>query len=416
MPYPGISKELTSKMDRCVQKVMKDGKDKSSAIAICKTSIMSQTKKEEEKPYKVVKSKDQRYVMFSNSPVKDQTINASKEGKLLKNVEIFKAGTYRGIDFKNSALDKMVANFYYLKAHGVFPHVPVRADHPPMGIFGGGEDIIDKVGGYIADLKRVGKKLVADFRITSENMWNKVSEGSYVNRSTEIGTYDDNEGNIYSPTLLGVAWVDIPQVEGLSPTFSYKKGENKDNSINLINLNNPNDMSEEIKDVFPPEEAVETPAETPGEGEAPTEEAGQPEGETPVEETPVETPAEEPVAEEPKEEMKKDVISFEKAFPKEFQELQKAREEAFTGFFSKLVSEGKIVPAMKEQEMKFAKTLSEKQLALYKEIKEKSPKVVELDKEPVEGEEPVKPEVGDTPEGETKAAEERADKFINETN
>jgi hypothetical protein len=426
MPYPGVPKELTPKMDRCVKKVMKDGKSKSSAIAICKTSIMSQTKpKEKEKPWKTVSDKEPKYVFFSNSAVeKEKTLNAGKEGQVLKNIEIFKSGTYRGIEYKNSALDKMVANFYFLKSHGIFPNVPVRADHPGFSFFGSSGDIIDKVGGYVAELKRVGKKLVADVRITNSNMWEKIQEGTYVSRSAEIGTYDDNEGTIYTPVLFGFAWVDIPAVEGLSPTFNYSRDNKK---IEIISLNDANNMNpEENKDTFPPEETpaevptetpevtpaevpVETPEETPV--EAPVETPVEAETEVPVE-TPAETPVETPV-ETPTEPMRKE--SFDKMFPEQAAELKKLKEEAFKEVFNKLVAEGRIAPAMKDKEVEFARTLSEKQFALYEKIKQSSPKIVELDKEQIEGEEPVAPEVGEVAETQ-KEAEERADKFIEETN
>lgn len=388
MPYPGIPKSLTPKMERCVQKVMKTGKDKSAAIAICHTSIMSQSQLPKEKPLKTVAEKDTRYMFFSSDVFSkdEKRFNSLKEGKILKGVEVFKAGTYRGIEYKTSALDKMVANFYYLKAHDIFGHVPVRSDHPAM--FSG--EIIDKVGGYISELRRQGKKLVADFRITSENMWNKVMEGTYVNRSSEIGTYDDNEGNIYSPVLFGVAWVDIPQVEGLSPTFSYSK-DNK----NIINLNNLNVMDEE-KDKFPPEEVKE-------------EEAVEAEK---VEEVEVK---EEEVKEEVKEaeivEQSKESVSFDKMFPDEFTELEKLRAEKFAKVFDDLVLEGKITPALKDKEMEFAKTLSAEQFEKYQEIKKEMPQVVKLEKEVIENEEQKKPDEVESGQ----SAEEKAEKFIEET-
>jgi len=40
MPYPGVPDSKTEAMERCVSSVMAKGKSKSSAIAICKTSIM----------------------------------------------------------------------------------------------------------------------------------------------------------------------------------------------------------------------------------------------------------------------------------------------------------------------------------------------------------------------------------------
>jgi len=39
MPYPGVSEEDTPKVERCVERVMQDGYDKSSAIAICVANI-----------------------------------------------------------------------------------------------------------------------------------------------------------------------------------------------------------------------------------------------------------------------------------------------------------------------------------------------------------------------------------------
>lgn len=401
MSYAGVPKELTGKMDRCVSKLMKDGKGREIAVTLCKTSILSQKEKKKEKPMEIVAGKDTetRCVYFSSTPIpKEKKLDSSKEGKMLKNIEIFKSGTYRGIQFKNSGLDKMVANFHYLKAFGTFPNVPVRADHPS---FWGMGDTIDKVGGYVADLRRVGNKLVADIRVTSEKMWQKIEEGTYINRSAEIGTYDDNEGTIYSPILYGFAWVDIPQVEGLSPKFSYSK-DNK--NFDLINLNALITMSEEIKDQFPPEEEVkETPEETP-------------------EETPAETPKEEvPAEEEKKEELNKNnekTMDFEKAFPKEYAELSKLREEKTAlllekraSFVEQLEKDGKIVPAQKEAEVAFVNELTEEQFAKYEISKKDAIAVVKLDKEEVPAEEPKKEE-----NEEEKTTDEKAEDFIKETN
>ena len=409
MSYSGVPKELTSKMDKCVTKVMKDGKDKTSATAICKTSIMSQKKKKEEKPYEIVadKSSETRCIYFSSSPI-EKKLNASKDGKLLKNIEIFKSGTYRGIQFKNSGLDKMVANFYFLKSHNILPNVPVRADHPSfMGVGG----VIDKVGGYVSELKRVGNKLVADIRVTSDNMWDKIEEGSYINRSAEIGTYDDNDGTIYSPILYGFAWVDIPQVEGLSPKFSYSK-DNK--NFDLINLNAIQNMSEEIKETFPPEEiqAEEVKEEKIEKvEEVPAEKAE----EAPAEEAKEEVPAEK-VEEVPAEKAEGE---FKKLFAAEYTELTKLRAEkvAFLlekreSFIDGLLKEGKVTPAQLEAETAFAKDLTEEQFDKYKVAKENSPKIVKFEEEEVEVKE------GEKLEGEDveKTADEKADDFIKETN
>ncbi len=405
MPYPGVPKELIPKMDSCVKKVMKDGKDKSSAIAICETSIMSQKERKKEKPYEIVASKEKkpetRLVYFSQTPTK-KSINASKEGKILKNVEIFKSGIYRGIQFKNSGLDKMVANFYYLKAFNVFPNVPVRADHPSGGFFGGG-NIVDNIGGYIKDIKRKGNKLIADFRITSEKMWNKIIEGSYVSRSAEIGTYDDNNGVIYSPILYGVAWVDIPQVEGLSPTFNYSRN-NK--NFELINLNAIMNMPNEKE--FPPvkEEKKEENLSIKKE-------------EVKKEKKEVEIKEEKKEIKEHNKLKENSMKTMEKEFPKEAKELKALREEKKVlllkereTFVDLMEKEGKILPAQVKDEKVFVKDLTEEQFNKYKEMKEKSVSIVKLDKEVIEKEEEEEKKEEDKEE----TADEKADKFIKETN
>jgi hypothetical protein len=392
--YQGVPEELESKIDACVSKLVKNGKGKETAVLFCKTSILSQKKKEPEKPYEIVASKETetRCVYFSSTPV-EKNINSSKEGKLLKNVEIFKSGTYRGIQFKNSGLDKMVANFHVLKDMGILPNVPVRADHPSF--FGVG-DIIDKVGGYVADLRREGSKLVADVRVTSQKMWDKIQEGTYINRSAEIGTYDDNEGNIYSPILYGFAWVDIPQVEGLSPKFSYSK-DNK--NFELINLNAI--MNMEIKkeeENFPPKEEVVV--------------------ETKEEETKEEIKADE-VVEEKVEEKVELTKEFSKSFPNESAELIKLRQERVsliyaqrTFFIEEMERTGKITPAQKEAELDFVKELTDSQFNKYKVAKEVAPVVVKLDKEVVETTETNEKQE----EVVEKTPEEKADEFIKETN
>ena len=394
MSYPGVPSELTKKMDTCVSKLVTNGKGKPEAISLCKTSILSQKELKKEKPWKVVENKEDRFLFFSQESIEKKR-DVSKNGTLVKDVEIFKSGTYRGIQFKNSALDKMVANFNYLKSFNIFGNVPVRADHP--GFFSGGE--IDKVGGYIDDLKRVGNKLVADFRITSDKMMEKIKEGTYVNRSAEIGNYDDNNGTLYEPTLFGVAFVDIPQVEGLSPKFTYSKDNQK-----LINLNNINPMGEENKEVptGSEEEQVEEKEEV-SEEEEQKEEVSE-EEETEEEEKEEEEEQKEEVVEEAKSE-------FAKSFPNEYAKLEKLSVEKFDKDFESLVKAGKMTPAMLDAEKVFAKTLSEVQLKEYFALKEKMPKLVELNKEEEGTDESEKPE---EKEEEGKDSDKKADEFIKE--
>lgn len=161
------------------------------------------------------------YRFFTDSPVE------FAKGKLLKGVEIFKAGIYRGKKYTKTDLQKMVDNFNLLKKKNIFPNVPVRVDHT---------NLASGLAGYVEKLRVKGKKLIADLDITEESIYKKIKKTTLRSRSVEVGTYEDNKGNDYFPVIIGVAWVDIPQVEGLAPVFAYGK------DTKIINLNNPKDM------------------------------------------------------------------------------------------------------------------------------------------------------------------------------
>lgn len=432
-----IPKELQVRYDRCVKKVMASGgKTKTEAEGICELSLtsMKPAPKEKPKPEMVVANaeKDTHFVFSTSSK-----INAENEGTILRNIEIFKAGTFKGIEFKLSALEKMVANFYVLKSHGIFDHVPVRSDHPGwLGEVG----VIDRVGGYVKDLRVVGKKLVADVRITSKEMLEKIKEGSYVQRSAEIGHYRDNNGDTWSPCLWGFAWVDIPAVEGLSPTFSFSQDKN----VELVKLNSEDMEPKEGEDkvetpveeapvVAPVEEAAAAPVEeapveekveetvveeekvdeAAEEVEAPTEEAAP---EAPVEEVaaPVEEAAPTPEVQASMTEGEKS--AFAKAFPKEFAELEKFKNEKIDATINELVKLGKVLPAQRDAVNAFVKGLSDEQFNALTAIFEQMPVLVKLNEEHVEegGENQEKPE--NTPEGdEPKSSDEKADAFLKET-
>jgi hypothetical protein len=399
-----IPAELKNRYDKCVKKVMANGgKEESDAQSICELSLTSMkpapTGKDKEEPYAVIASADkEKHFVFSSS----SKINASAEGTTIKDIEIFKAGTFKGIEFKASALDKMVANFYVLKSFSIFPHVPVRADHAGwLGEVG----VIDRVGGYVKDLRVVGKTLVADIRVTSESMLEKIKEGSYINRSAEIGNYRDNSGDTYGPVLWGFAWVDIPAVEGLSPNFSFSK----DDKVELINLN----------DVDMPKNKVELSAEE----VAPTLEDIK-EGDVQLDAEEVNEVAEvvEAIVEEVKEEEKKeevkeeqvtlaketDITGFAKDFPNEYAELSKLRETVLETKIENWLSSGKVMPATKEAEVAFIKTLSKDQMESYEALKNAMPALVKLNAETLENEDTQeKPEtvIDKTPE-------EKADEIL----
>jgi hypothetical protein len=449
MPIPA---ELKSRYDRCVKKVMANGgKPQVEAQSICELSLtsMKPAKKPAPKPLMTIASADPHFVFFSSSK-----LNAEKNGVVLKNVEIFRVGTFKGYEYKKSALEKMVANFYYLKSMGIFTHVPVRSDHPG---FLGEVGVVDRVGGYVKDLYLRGNKLVADVRITSEKMLAKIKEGSYVSRSSEIGNYTDNEGNTYGPTLWGFAFVDIPAVEGLSPEFSFSAEKPE-----LISLNSEDmHVKEHGAEGAPVEEpvvapapvadepvepVVETPVETVEEKEEIVEEVAggapsladepaeelvesteeeevdeeeatvepvvtEPVVETPVEEAPAETP-EAPVATLAAQSA---IEKFAKEFPEQFAELQKLKKEKIDGMIQSLVTNGRILPAQKDKMSAFVKDLSDAQLVALSAIFNEMPSILKLNEDTVETVPQEEPEKGGEAVDENAKAEANADEFLEKT-
>jgi hypothetical protein len=125
--------------------------------------------------------------------------------------KIFKAGKFtasngKEVECTTDDIDQMIANFELLRDGGLFPNVPIRLDHSAS---------VKDVIGYFVSMRRVGKFLVADLEITEEQHFSKWLRGTYRSKSVEIGPYVSNDESLYHPVVRGVAFVDLPAVEGL---------------------------------------------------------------------------------------------------------------------------------------------------------------------------------------------------------
>lgn len=124
-------------------------------------------------------------------------------------------------------LSQMTDHFSLLSSRGVFEDIPIRKGHPDRGGLFGGEsrNRMDELVGYITGIKTEVRKnptdgveytyLLADLEIIEEAAKKNVSSGLWRNMSAEIGPYITNNNAEYWPCLMGVAYVDIPAVEGL---------------------------------------------------------------------------------------------------------------------------------------------------------------------------------------------------------
>lgn len=157
--------------------------------------------------------------------------------KVVRGVEIFRAGTFRDSMGEQKTwtaehLKLMAQNFKLLRESGIFPDVPVRRDHSWT---------IDKVMGYFEDVYVKGDKLVADYTVaTPEDLQNLVS-GKYRSRSLEVGMYTTNDEADYWPVIYGVAYVDIPAVEGLHSKDLQTSYFSRSNDSQETNVDPTND-------------------------------------------------------------------------------------------------------------------------------------------------------------------------------
>lgn len=186
------------------------------------------------------KATDQKVVFFSDghySGVPQPRFRRfeKSEGKSALHVTglpIFRSGTFRdSMGFEHTYLSEhmhmMQSNYEILKSRGTFADVPARKNHPSPFT-----NTMDEVIGYVIGLSvqnfaspvngEVYAYLMADVEVLDSAAIEKIESGLWRNRSSEIGSYVNNDDSEFWPALLGFAYVDIPAVEGLN--FSKFEG------------------------------------------------------------------------------------------------------------------------------------------------------------------------------------------------
>ena len=145
-----------------------------------------------------------------------QTRETDTGTHVIEGIRIFKAGTFAdsmGIvrTWEKLHLEMMVAHFNLLKDNGFFPNVPVKADHS--------SSVMAVVGYFVKVYLDPDDEdfLAADIEITEPDAFAKWERGTFRSRSLEVGMYETNGENAqtYFPVVMGLAFVDIPAVEGL---------------------------------------------------------------------------------------------------------------------------------------------------------------------------------------------------------
>jgi len=181
---------------------------------------------------------DRMSVRYFQTALDSRTVEETAEGvKLVKSVPVFRAGTFKDSmgdqhTWEYEHLAQMVFHFGMLNDRDILPNVPIRDGH--RSFFGGGGEVV----GYVIDLRVEGadtkgnQLLVADMEITEPEAFAKIERGTWRSRSSEIGFYETNDEVMYWPVFMGVAWVDIPAVEGL-----FSKNEPTDDKFTPVRDN-----------------------------------------------------------------------------------------------------------------------------------------------------------------------------------
>ncbi|AKJ71696.1 hypothetical protein TIN2_6 [Tsukamurella phage TIN2] len=156
---------------------------------------------------------------------------------IIEGKAIFRSGTFADSEgyehtWESLHINQMVDHDALLRGRGIFEDIPVRKGHPDWGgIFSGpNRNAMDELIGYMSNLRAEDRKnpadgntytyLLADLEILEETAIKNIKSGLWRNVSAEISTYVTNGNAEYWPVMYGVAYVDIPAVEGLKSQHS----------------------------------------------------------------------------------------------------------------------------------------------------------------------------------------------------
>jgi len=148
---------------------------------------------------------------YSLTSVLDAPTASDGTDLIVRGLKVFKCGAFKNSrgqrnEWTAERLQRAVDNFNTLRRTRVFPDVPVRIDHTSS---------MRDVVGYFHELHFDGQFLLADIMFTKRSAYEEYGAGHLRNVSLEIGQYETNDEVLYDDVVQGLAFVDIPAVEGL---------------------------------------------------------------------------------------------------------------------------------------------------------------------------------------------------------
>lgn len=143
----------------------------------------------------------------------------------LSDVEIFAAGTWNGDKYTEKDLDEMVRNF-----DEVGFEVPLKLGHE--------ENSGDPAYGWVESVRRVGSKLIANFRDLPDKIYKAIKDRRYDTVSSEIFWNIRRDGKKFRRALKAVALLgaEIPAVSGLRPLRESLMEEFSDSELRAVHV------------------------------------------------------------------------------------------------------------------------------------------------------------------------------------
>ncbi|UYL87035.1 capsid maturation protease [Gordonia phage Hollow] len=165
---------------------------------------------------------------------------------IIEGKPIFRSGNFEDSngfahEWETLHMQQMCDHYTLLKDREIFADIPVRKGHVDWGgIFSDPvRNAMDELIGYMTNFRTEDRKnptdgqtytyLLADLEILEETAIKNIKSGLWRNVSAEISGYRTNAGAEYWPVMMGVAYVDMPAVEGLKSQHSKAK-----NNFSLI--------------------------------------------------------------------------------------------------------------------------------------------------------------------------------------
>lgn len=172
-------------------------------------------------------------------------------GKVYSGVAVFRSGTFRDSrgelsTWEDLHVKQMSDNYRYLTSKGILGSVPARDGHksylvgdiPGRGeVVGWHRDLNIKVMTNPTDGKKYSY-LLADYELTQQYAIDKHDNGTWRNRSAEVGGYRTNDESEFWPVYLGFAFVDFSAVEGLN----FSSSQNHESGVKFFAFFGGNDQ------------------------------------------------------------------------------------------------------------------------------------------------------------------------------